>query len=201
MFNTHVLTSWLLSVLLSLSPLNKRVEPRDHEEGYAKELRLTTIAEDIVSVVYDEGEKPLFSGPEGLEKSAVFIAIWASHESGGFAKTVDDGSKRGDGGSSWCIMQLHIGKGKTPEGWTGRDLIEDRKKCIRAGYHVMKQSWNMCKGDPTEKLAAYISGRCDVSRTDSRIRYNHAMKVFKRNKLRSFVAANNDKLANFLSEN
>lgn len=188
MIYTQVLTSWLLSILVSLSPLDKKVEPRDYEGSYTKELRLESISRDIVSVVYDEEEKPLFAGPDGREKSAIFVATWASHESGGFAKTVDDGTKKGDHGSSWCIMQLHIGKGKTVEGWTGKELIEDRRKCIRSGYRVMKQSWNTCKGDPSERMAAYISGRCDVSRTDSRFRYGHAMKIYKKNSFRSFFA-------------
>lgn len=187
MIYTQVLTSWLLSVLVALSPLDKRVEPRDREDSYTKELRLESISRDIVSVVYDDDEKPLFAGPGGLEKSAIFVATWASHESGGFAKTVDEGSRKGDHGSSWCIMQLHIGAGKTAEGWTGKDVIEDRRKCIRAGYRVMKQAWNRCPGDPSERMAAYISGNCRVARSAARFRYAHAMKLFKKNSFKAFM--------------
>jgi hypothetical protein len=58
-------------------------------------------------------------------------------------------------------MQLNIGAGKTPEGWTGADLTADRKTCFRAGLHVARESFRMCKGFPTnERLSAYASGQC-----------------------------------------
>src|ERR1700761_9823263 len=61
-------------------------------------------------------------------------------------------------------MQLHIGSGKTVEGWTGADVTSDRKLCFRAGLHVAHESFRMCAGLPDiEKLSAYASGQCGTS--------------------------------------
>lgn len=187
MIYSQILIQWMMSVMLALSPLDKQSDSREYESSYEKELRLESIAWDITSVVYDDNEKPLFPGADGREKSAVFVATWAAHESGGFAKAIDEGRRKGDNGSSWCIMQLHIGAGKTAEGWTGSDVIRDRRKCIASGYRVMKNAWGMCQGDPSERMAAYISGRCDVSRDSSRTRYMHAMSLHRKYSLRKFA--------------
>jgi len=180
MIDLNVLAGWMMSILVSLSPLNmKTYNPNDAETPVEKKERLESIAHDIVDVTFDENEKPLFQGPNGRYKSAVLMATWASHESGAYRKSVDTGSNRGDRGGSWCIMQLHIGeKGKTTEGWTGKDLVTDRKKCILAGYHVMRSSINTCKNVPeSEAMAAYASGNCEIGLNISRNRYKHMTSV------------------------
>src|SRR5262249_27986660 len=58
---------------------------------------LETVAEDIASVVQDEGAPPAFDGPAAKEATAVLLAAIAAHESG-FAHDVDDCRRRGDGG-------------------------------------------------------------------------------------------------------
>ena len=61
-------------------------------------------------------------------------------------------------------MQLHIGAGKTVEGWTGTDVTSDRKLCFRAGLHIARESFRMCNAFPAnEKLSAYASGQCGRS--------------------------------------
>jgi hypothetical protein len=125
--------------------------------------RYTEIASDLASVVYDPAEEPLYSGEGGRARTALLLASIAAHEST-FRADVEDGRARGDGGTSWCFMQLHIGSGKTVEGWTGQDVTADRKLCFRAGLHIARESFRMCKGLPAnEMLSAYASGQCGRS--------------------------------------
>ena len=43
----------------------------------------------------------------------------------------------------------------------GKDLIEDRTKCIRAGLHLVQYSFNWCKSMPLRhKLSGYTLGTC-----------------------------------------
>ena len=180
MIDLNTLAGWMMSILVTLSPLDRKIyHSNDVETPIEKKARLEQVSKDIIDVVFDEGERPLFEGPSGRLKSAVYVATWASHESGGFRKGVDDGHNRGDRGSSWCLLQLHIGKGKTAEGWSGKDLIDDRKKCIRAGYHLMRQSMGQCKHmNERSAMAAYASGRCTAGITISQKRYDHMVRVF-----------------------
>lgn len=144
--------TWLVAAMFAWTP--------------AKEVdraRYTEIASDIVSVVYDPEEQPLFSGADGRARTALLLASIAAHEST-FRLDVEDGRARGDGGTSWCFMQLHIGSGKTVEGWTGPEVTADRKLCFRAGLHIARESFRMCIAQPlNEKLSAYASGQCGRS--------------------------------------
>lgn len=183
MLNLNVLSNWLFATLVSMTPKTAI----SSEPSEIRNERLHAIAEDIVSVVYSEKESSLFSGVNGKEKSAIFIATWAAYESGWFHKNVDKGTTRGDSGRSWCIMQLNIGKGKTKEGWTGPQLVEDRKKCISAGYHIMKSSMKMCKGPERDAITAYMSGNCTVGLEHTRKRYDTAMTTYRANTLDNFL--------------
>jgi hypothetical protein len=144
--------TWLVAAMFAWTP--------------AKEIdraRYTEIASDIASVAYDPAEPPLFSGADGRAKTALLLASIAAHEST-FRVDVEDGRARGDGGTSWCFMQLHIGSGKTVEGWTGAEVTADRTLCFRAGLHIARESFRMCIAEPvSEKLSAYASGRCGRS--------------------------------------
>jgi hypothetical protein len=148
---------WLVAAMFAWTPARE-----------VDRARYTEIASDLATVVYDPSEAPLFPGEDGRAKTAALLASIAAHEST-FREEVENGHARGDGGGSWCFMQLHIGAGKTPEGWTGADLTSDRKTCFRAGLHNARESFRMCKGLPTsERLSAYASGQCGhlaVSRT------------------------------------
>jgi hypothetical protein len=140
---------WLVAAMFAWTPARE-----------VDRARYTEIASDLATVVYDPEEAPLFPGADGRARTALLLASIAAHEST-FRVDVENGKARGDGGSSWCFMQLNIGSGKTPEGWSGPDLTADRKTCFRAGLHVARESFRMCKGFPTnERLSAYASGQC-----------------------------------------
>jgi hypothetical protein len=163
--------TWLVAAMFAWTP--------------AKEVdraRYTEIANDIASVAYDPAEAPLFSGDDGRARTALLLASIAAHEST-FRVDVDEGRARGDGGTSWCFMQLHIGVGKTVEGWSGDDVTADRKLCFRAGLHIARESFRMCVGEPTiEKLSAYASGRCGRS-AESRQMISRALAYTQRHRV------------------
>jgi hypothetical protein len=195
MIDLNFLAGWMMSVLVSLSPLNmKTYQAADTETVVEKKERLESMAHDIVEVVFDDAETPLFHGTNGRLKSAVFVATWASHESGAFRKGVELGSNRGDRGTSWCIMQLHIGNKKTVEGWTGKELIEDRKKCIRAGYHAMQRSLAACHGVPErDAMAAYASGKCDAGVGLAQRRYDQSLRLYTKYSFEKYSKDNGNK--------
>jgi hypothetical protein len=144
--------TWLVAAMFAWTPAKE-----------SDRARYTEIASDIAAVAFDPAEEPLFSGADGRARTALVLASIAAHEST-FRADVEDGRARGDGGTSWCFMQLHIGSGKTVEGWTGQDVTSDRQLCFRAGLHIAKESFRMCNGAPiNELLAAYASGQCGRS--------------------------------------
>jgi hypothetical protein len=166
----YQLAAWLLTAFLAWVPQYHTDMPRyadakeTHEE---QEARFGEIADALATVVLDPEERPLFSGKWGREKTAIQMASIAYYESH-LARNVDYGLGkwgRGDYGGSWCMMQINLGRGRdgdsadrTPEGWSGKDLVADREKCFRAGLHKLRQSWGCGKG--AEKLTVYASGRC-----------------------------------------
>jgi hypothetical protein len=141
--------TWLVAAMFAWAPA------RESERA-----RYTEIASDLVTVVYDPEEPALFAGDGARAETALVLASIAAHEST-FRVDVDDGRKRGDSGSSWCLMQMHVGSGKTVEGWTGEDLVKDRKLCFSAALHIAKWSFQTCNVFPLEeRLSAYASGHC-----------------------------------------
>lgn len=129
-------------------------------------------AADVMAVVYDEGEAPLFPGVTGRAEAAAWVLSVASSETQGFQKDIEDGLKRGDGGYSWCNMQIHLPGSsrillkddgyyayayKRGVGWNGPDLVgaANRQNCYRAGLHVMRESLKVCRN-----LSVYTSGKC-----------------------------------------
>jgi hypothetical protein len=116
--------------------------------------RYESIASDAVEVVSDEHEQPIYSDDEnGREKTLAVLLAIARYESGGFRKDVDNGTTRGDGGHSYCIAQVNLRGGHIVvkddgsfeyshnAGWTGDDLVKDRKKCFRAALAVLRASF------------------------------------------------------------
>jgi hypothetical protein len=125
------------------------------------------------------------------------------HESG-FRKDVDEGKgkfARGDHGRSWCLMQMNVGSGRTrdwnlaksrfalatdPEeevekGYTGQELVEDRKKCFQAGLRLIVGT--SCKSlPPSEWLRAYASGSCEKGSDESKSRMGLAIRWFDRHR-------------------
>jgi hypothetical protein len=167
---------WLTTLLTGLAPAPMD-GLSDPEDPAARTRRIAEIGADIAGVVYDPAERPIFMGPNARAQTAAVVATFAVEEGMNLAPSIDSGRRRGDNGRSWCIMQLNVGRGKTPEGWTGPDLIADRKKCIRAGLHALRRSYWACAKNPEqERFAAYASGSCGAGRSISSRRYDRAMR-------------------------
>jgi len=121
---------------------------------------------DIVAVAFDSSEQPVFAGASGRVRTAALLASIASFESGGFDPKVDSGERKGDGGKSYCMMQINLGTRRIvlapkgyrysySEGLTGADLLADRRACVRAALHVAQASYASCGN-----LSGYTSGKC-----------------------------------------
>jgi hypothetical protein len=193
------LEDWCVTRMSSWSPPGKSMY-KDARESEADGLaRYKEIARDAISVVYDPSEAPLFPGPYGRAKTLATMLGIADSESG-FRKDVDEGkgsASKGDGGKSWCLMQVQLGQavnGKTPirigpkgdtfeyiydkkSGWGGEDLVSDHKACFKAALRIMRSSFNACGPLPVEeKLTVYTSGNCTDGRASSRIRVGKAIR-------------------------
>ena len=68
--------------------------------------RYEEIAREVIAVASDPEEEPLFEGPDGRARTAVFLAYWASQESGEYRADVATGRRRGDHDRSVCLMQV-----------------------------------------------------------------------------------------------
>jgi len=182
--------TWILTMMTAFAPPHRQHwEPAAQESHAQADARYKDIAETIVDGVFDKTVEPPLKGPRGRQASAMLVAVWWGHESG-FRRDVDLGTGRtktakagwNDYGRSWCMGQINLGrkrrpdpenKGqwiedsplKTPEGWTGRDLCQDRRKCLLTTLRVMRGSVSACRKLPrSERLAAYAAGTC-TSRT------------------------------------
>lgn len=194
-----VFQAWVLALLLLLSPPERRAEfQRNTQRVLPTEQRETTeegraryaeIARDLTAVVYEDETKPLFSGKRGKERT-VAVVLAVAHLESGFRKDVDRGAGklgRGDHGRSWCLMQVQAGvTGTVPSGnaitrgYTGADLVADRKKCFRAGIEMLRQSLSACKDQPMkDRLAVYASGSCDKGLAESQLRMALAGRITK----------------------
>ena len=166
------LATYLVSAMTAWTP------PQQHPEGAAAAAkRYEAIARDIATVVLDEKEAPVFAGENGRAQTALLLASIASFESA-YRADVDSGRVRGDHGVSWCVMQVQVW-GKTAEGWTGKDLVEDRSKCMAVALHRVRQSFDACRSLPmADRLSVYTSGSCRVE-PQSEYRTWRAMRWFK----------------------
>lgn len=217
------LVAWVLKILNILSPPDRTHYLKDAQETVEEARnRHALIAEALVDVAFDENEAPLYGGKRGRSMTALTMLSVAFHESG-FRKDVDLGlgrHGRGDYGRSWCMMQMQLGKkiverdgakvedsaDKTQEGWSGRDLVEDRKKCFAAGLHAMRRSFMACQTGLAKKgttltlegkevtleedkvvplplhdrLSSYATGKCFYGQHQSRSRLNLAFSLAKR---------------------
>jgi hypothetical protein len=176
--------SWVLSIITTVYNPGDKIYYKDAQETVEEaEARVNDIAGDVVEVVYNPETKPLFLGEYGRVKTAALVAAVMTNESG-FRKDVDYGLgpySRGDGGRSWCLMQLNIGKKRTIkwnwvqdripkwndleseifEGYYGQELVTDRRLCIVEGMKLMSASMKACKRLPLQqRLAGYVIGSC-----------------------------------------
>ena len=122
------IVAYLVAAMIGWVPLHAHLPSESVDDARA---RYESIARDVVSVAFDESESPVFSGPEGRTQTALLMLSVASYESG-YRKVVDDGRRLGDHSHSYCLMQVRVGTGVTREGWSGHDLVTDRRLCFRA---------------------------------------------------------------------
>jgi hypothetical protein len=180
---------WLLGLMVAFAP-PERAAKQEHFPGWeetvdARRERYASIAADLYALAYDPETKPIFGGKKGRARTAALLLAVAYHESG-FARDVDLGpcyrgkdgkGARCDHGLSACLMQVRIGKGTTSEGWTQKELFEDRKKCFAAGLRLLRRSFSACKALPMKhRLNAYASGSCDKGHAGSERLMNMAEK-------------------------
>lgn len=167
----ELVSAWLLSAALAWAPVVPGAPAKLRED----------IARDVARVAYDPSERPLYAGEHGRAKSALLVLAIASLESGGFRSDVDAGDKRGSRGEV-CIMQLLLkGPGwrisldsdtysySTTDGWSYDDLARDRGKCLRAGYHKVRESLRACRD-----LSLYTGGKCDANEPKAKHRSGRA---------------------------
>jgi hypothetical protein len=179
--------AWVLSAMTAMSPPHRQHwEPAAQESHAQADARYREIAETIVDGVFDESVMPVFKGERARQNTAMLVVVWWNGESG-FRRDVDLGIGRrrlakvgwNDYGRSWCMGQINLGRKAmpdpnkpgswieesaaiTPEGWSGRDLIEDRRKCLLSTLRVMRQSVSTCRKLPSsERLTMYAAGHCE----------------------------------------
>jgi len=164
------LVSYLVAAMTTWVPLHAHTEPKDQTLE-----RYEAIAQDAVMVAFDEAEAPVLPGPMGRAQTALLMIAVASLESS-FKRNVDDGTRLGDHGRSFCLMQIRVADGVTGDGWRGRDLVRDRTKCFRAGLHILRGSFNACRNlQLQDRMSAYATGHCVPNEEHSRERINRAL--------------------------
>lgn len=168
MYSTMIL--WFVSLMIRWTMPDATLGEIEGVRG-----RYVEIANAAVNVAFDPEEKPIFKGPLGRTKTSLLLLSIASYESH-FEVDVETGKKRGDSGASWCLMQINIGNSRVKvdgdsysysktEGWSGKDLVEDRAKCFRIALHMARMSYKWCGN-----LSVYATGYC----------YKHSKAAFER---------------------
>jgi hypothetical protein len=191
-----------MSLMVSVAPPGRKMYiPEAQETVGEATTRYEDIAKDTAYVVWDPQEKPIFHGSRGRIRTAMVLYAVITYESG-FRKDVDIGEgpmSKGDGGASWCMNQVKLGKkdqvGNTPtriivnigggfkittkpnEGWSGQDLVDDRQKCFHAALAILRSSFASCSSFPIEnRLNQYASGHCDQGEEKSQVRMGLALR-------------------------
>ncbi len=189
--DTSPVTAWLYALMVWAAPPDRFAAahsfPGWQETVEARSARYRSIAEDLVATVYDPAERPAFAGKNGRARTAALLLALAIKESG-LAPDADRGpcyrgrngqSQRCDEGRSACMLQIRVGTGTTPEGWTREELFADRRKCLRAGLHRARRSVGACSREgPDFILNAYASGVCGRGHQESRERVALAERLF-----------------------
>jgi hypothetical protein len=200
----EIIIAWVVAFLVTNAPPGApQYIPEARESADETVARYDSIAEDLVDVVYDPDEPPLFKGEHGRAETMAILESIAWHESGkALRRDVDLGighRARGDGGGSVCLMQINVGKGRTPrynvvkkrfeykgdpeneliQGYTADELLNDRKNCFRTGLRLARESFTACGNVPLDQsLMLYASGKCDAGSIESKHRMDKGMKWF-----------------------
>ncbi len=166
----ETLAAWILSVMMATVPPGRSTRPKEARETAAQgKIRYEAIANAIAKVSLDPKERPLYSGPQGREKTAALMLTISLHESH-WRRDVDLGlgPKAHGGGRYWCMMQIAVDSGKTPEGWTRKQLVQSRERCFRRGLHILQRGRKYCAKvkakDEHAFVNHYASGYCDRGR-------------------------------------
>ena len=131
-----ILFAWVAAASTLLAPT------RQHDE------LATAIANRV------EAEAPLFQGDEDRHRTAALLVAIAFRESSLRAAAVGD--HVGGKPTSFCAFQVNLPWGrKTPDGWTGQDLLDDPEKCVAAAMRMLRISLKVC---PSSPIAWYAAG-------------------------------------------
>lgn len=195
---------WMVGFMTRHAPPGRTTFYAEAQETKEEALeRYHGIANAVVDVVYNPETKPVFGGPNGRARSSAVILAIMLFESG-FMKNVDYGVGkfgRGDAGKSWCLLQLNVGAGRTIkwnkkfdrvprmgddqadifEGYTGPELVGDRRKCIGEAYKALRLSFGSCRSMQLpldQKLRVFGSGNCNGAVKESRLRMKAALKFW-----------------------
>lgn len=199
-----IIIAWVVAFLVTNAPPGApQYIPEARETPEETVARYDSIAQDLVDVVYDENEPPLFKGAHGRAETIAILESIVWHESGkAIRKDVDLGEgrlARGDHGGSVCLMQINVGKGRTPrynvvkkrfaykgdpeseliDGYTAEELLSDRKNCFRTGLRLARESFTACGNVPLDQsLKLYASGKCDAGTEESKHRMDKGVKWY-----------------------
>lgn len=74
-----------------------------------------------------------------------------------WAEGANDPRAKGDGGHSYCALQIYLPNGaRTAEGWSGQELLDEPDKCVRAGLRILRYS--VTRGPESCPLCLYARG-------------------------------------------
>jgi hypothetical protein len=176
---------WIVSFMISFTPPGGTVNVVEAQETKQEAIiRYESIADDIIEVVYNPDNKPIFDGPQGRTRTVtVMLGIMAMESR--FYRHIDYGigaGSRGDNGRSWCLMQVMAGKtgrtanwnyiqdrppywndpiGEIRRGYTGLEMVNNRQLCLSEGLRIAKWSFSKCnKRNILDRLRVYASGSC-----------------------------------------
>jgi len=174
------LAAWILSLMELLAPPEKRVTETTLRMGgetveQMKE-RYKQFANDMAEVVL---VNPVFTTGKYAEYRSAAQMLGVAFMESGFRKDVDVGPCRKgecDKGNSFCSMQIQTGiAGKSPEGWKGQELLEDRKKCFMSGANALRRSYGACGN-----LSSYTVGHCEKDEPKAKARQAIGERLFAR---------------------
>jgi hypothetical protein len=154
------LATYTFALLIALQPLTKPMTWGGVTESVEQRRdRFGHMARDFAAVVEERKDLGM------SQRDAVRWLVAVARHEGALARAVDLGIGKwalGDRGNSFCSLQIRLGRtGKTKEGWSGQDLLDDRRKCARVGLRVMLGSMGVCKANgPSGWLSAYAAGNC-----------------------------------------
>ena len=119
---------WTVKRMLSWARPGRSFHPPAKESFEDGRDRYGEIADSVRDVVYDTNERPIFGGRYGRAKTMALILAISLFESG-FRKDVDKNVgklARGDGGKSWCLMQIQLGTPILIDGDGRRSTYQNR---------------------------------------------------------------------------